>query len=378
VQRLMRRYATPGTRKDLLTCAKLLELAPTAEDQKRLMAGFEEAFQGRSLAGLPDELIKAIAKSGGASLPLRLRQGEPTAIDEALRIVADAKADTKQRRQLIEVFGQAPQASAVAPLLAIVRDAKDDSLRTASLTALLVYDEPRVAQTVIELHNQMSADSRAVAQSLLASRKSWALQFVSAVDSGQISKDKVPMPAVKKLLLRPDAQLAAAVRKVWGEVQGETTAAMRQQVDQLSDVILQGSGNPYNGKQLYANSCGKCHRLFEDGGRIGPELTSYKRDDLKRMLLNVVNPSAEIREGFENYVLSTDDGRTLNGFLIDQDSQIVSIRGADGQTVLVPRGEIDELKAVTVSLMPEGLLRDLNEQQVRDLFAYLRATQPLP
>lgn len=377
-QRLMRRYATPGTRKDLLTCAKLLEQAPTQEDQRRLMAGFEEAFQGRSLAGLPDELVRAIAKSGGASLPLRLRQGEAAAIAESLRIVSDEKADAKQRRQLIEVFGQAPQAAAVEPLLEVVRAVKDDSLRIAALTALLAYDDPRVAQTVIAIHGQLSNDARGVAQSLLASRRAWALEFVAAVDADKIPRDKVPLTTVKKLVLRPDEQLTAAVRKVWGEVQGETTAAMRLQVDQLSDVILKGSGNPYNGKQLYATSCGKCHRLFEDGGRIGPELTSYKRDDLKRMLLNVVNPSAEIREGFENYLLVTSDGRTLNGFLVDQDTQVVSIRGADGQTVVVPRDAIEELRAVSVSLMPEGLLRDLSEQQVRDLFAYLRATQPLP
>lgn len=377
-QRLMRRYAMTGARKDLLVCAKLLELAPTAEDQRRLMAGFEEAYQGRSLAGLPDELVKAIAKSGGASLPLRLRQGEAAAIDESLKLVADAKADAKQRRQLIEVFGQAPQAAAVTPLLAVVRDAKDESLRSAALTALLAYDEPRIGQTVVELHGHLPNESRAVAQSLLASRKAWASQFVAAVDAGKIPREQVPLAAVKKLLLRPDPQLAAAVKKVWGEVQGETTAAMRAQVDQLADAILQGSGNPYNGKQLYAASCGKCHRLFEDGGRIGPDLTSYKRDDLKRMLLNVVNPSAEIREGFENYVVVTGDGRTLNGFIVDQDSQIVSLRGADGQTVVIPRDDVEELKAVTTSLMPEGLLKDLSEQQVRDLFAYLRATQPLP
>jgi putative heme-binding domain-containing protein len=141
---------------------------------------------------------------------------------------------------------------------------------------------------------------------------------------------------------------------------------------------LAGSGNPYNGKQLYNASCGKCHRLFEEGGRIGPELTSYKRDDLRRMLLNVVNPSAEIREGFENYVAITGDGRTLNGFISDQDAQVVTLRGPDGQTTVLPRTDLEDLKAVPVSLMPEGLLKDLSEQQVRDLFAYLRSTQPLP
>jgi len=153
---------------------------------------------------------------------------------------------------------------------------------------------------------------------------------------------------------------------------------MRATVERLNDAILAGSGNPYNGKQLYANSCGKCHRLFEEGGRIGPELTSYKRDDLRRMLLNVVNPSAEIREGFENYVAVTGDGRTVSGFIADQDKQVVTLRGADGQTLVLAREDIEDLRAVPVSLMPEGLLKDLSEQQIRDLFAYLRSTQPLP
>ena len=180
------------------------------------------------------------------------------------------------------------------------------------------------------------------------------------------------------MLFRSDAEVAAAVKKTWGEVHGSTSAEMRQQVDRFVDVIGKGSGNPYNGRQLYRASCGKCHLLFEDGGRIGPDLTSYKRDDLSRMLLNVVNPSAEIREGFENYLVVTNDGRQLNGFIADQDNQVVTLRGVDGQTLVIPRGEIDDMRAVPLSIMPEGLLQKLADQEVRDLFAYLRSTQPLP
>ena len=58
--RLMRRYAATGARKDLLTCAKLLEQAPHDDARKALMVGFEEAYQGRSLAGLPVEWIRKI------------------------------------------------------------------------------------------------------------------------------------------------------------------------------------------------------------------------------------------------------------------------------------------------------------------------------
>ena len=105
--------------------------------------------------------------------------------------------------------------------------------------------------------------------------------------------------------------------------------------------------------------------------------TDDARDDLDSMLLNVVNPSAQIREGFENFVVQTDDGRQLNGFLIDQDSQVVVLRGADGQTTVVPRADIEELRPAGVSLMPEQVLKPLSDDQVRDLFAYLRSTQPL-
>jgi hypothetical protein len=35
------------------------------------------------------------------------------------------------------------------------------------------------------------------------------------------------------------------------------------------------------------------------------------------------------------------------------------------------------MKPSKASIMPEGLLRTMSEQQIRDLFAYLRTTQPL-
>jgi putative heme-binding domain-containing protein len=95
------------------------------------------------------------------------------------------------------------------------------------------------------------------------------------------------------------------------------------------------------------------------------------------MLLNVVNPSAEIREGFENYVVRTADGRMLTGFIADQDTNVVVIRGADGQNLSLSRDEIEDLRASRTSLMPDGQLKPLSDQQIRDLFAYLRSTQPL-
>jgi putative heme-binding domain-containing protein len=117
--------------------------------------------------------------------------------------------------------------------------------------------------------------------------------------------------------------------------------------------------------------------LFGQGGQIGPDLTVQDRTDLESMLLATVNPNAEIREGFENYSVETNDGRSLAGFLIEQDDHTIVLRGLDNQNVTLARTGIAQLQPAGMSLMPEGLLDTLTEQQTRDLFAYLRSTQPL-
>ena len=95
------------------------------------------------------------------------------------------------------------------------------------------------------------------------------------------------------------------------------------------------------------------------------------------MLLNIVNPSAEIREGFAGSIVALSDGRILSGVIVEQDKNVVIVRESDGHDATLDRNSIDSMRPGQKSLMPEGLLEDLPAQQVRDLFAYLRSTQPL-
>jgi putative heme-binding domain-containing protein len=90
-----------------------------------------------------------------------------------------------------------------------------------------------------------------------------------------------------------------------------------------------------------------------------------------------VNPNAEIREGYQLITVTTKDGRHLGGFQIDRDHQVTVLRGLDGQDLTLSAAEIEKVEPVGRSLMPEGLLEDLDEQEWRDLFAYLRISQPI-
>jgi putative heme-binding domain-containing protein len=212
----------------------------------------------------------------------------------------------------------------------------------------------------------------------IATRDDWSLALLDEVDHGRIAMEVIPLTSVRKVLLHRNTQIAELVKKHWGSVEGATTEQMQAQIDRLNDVIGGAAGNPYKGKAMFMETCGKCHTLYEDGGKIGPDLTSYKRDDLRNMLINIINPSIEIREGFENFVVITADGRTLNGFVEDQDNRVVVLKTAEGQRLVIDREQIDEMAAIPRSVMPEGQLDKLDDQQIRDLFAYLRSTQPLP
>ncbi|MEQ8790962.1 MAG: HEAT repeat domain-containing protein [Pirellulaceae bacterium] len=377
LERIMRRYAQAGSRKDLLSCARLLEQSPSADHTKKLMTGFELAFEGRPLTGVPEELVAALAKTGGVSLALRVRQKEKEAIAEALDLIADEKADRRQRTLYIGILGQIHEASAVPRLLDLLARSRDDDVRGTALTALQAFNDPQIAAAVARLHNEFPPDVRDIAQTLLVSRPAWALELLEAIDDGRIDAASVPLPVVRKILFHSDEKILALVEKHWGKLEGGTTEEARAKIAAYIQSLGAASGNPYDGKALFKESCGKCHTLFNEGGQIGPDLTAFKRDDLNVMMLNVVNPSAEIREGYENYVVVTEDGRVLSGFIADQDNNVVVVKGIDGQATVIPRDEIDQMKAIPRSLMPEGILDKFNEQQVRDLFAYLRATQPV-
>jgi len=376
-ERLMKRYALSGTREDLLSAAFLLNAVTDKSSIDRLLKGFEEAFQGRSLAGIPDELVTALAKSGGGSLALRFRQSQPDAVAEAVKIMGDTAAAPDVRRQLIEICGQIHATDLLPVLLDLVKHEQDASVLATTFTALQNYDAAEIGDDVTERFAELAEEPQLAAEALLVSRTIWSKQLLNAVDAGKISPDRISNSALRKMLMHGDDSISAAVLKHWGEISAISPAQVQAEISRLNTVLNAGTGNPRSGKMLFMQNCGRCHLLYEEGGRIGPDLTPFARNNMERMLMSVVNPSLEIREGFENYVLVTNDGRVLNGFLADKDSQIVILRGVDGQNTIVKREDIDDMHVIPQSVMPEGALKLLNDQQVRDLFAYLRSTQPV-
>jgi putative heme-binding domain-containing protein len=375
--RLMKRFAVAGSQKDYLTCVALFRLAPTEQDGKLLLKALEEAFKGRSIAGLPPELLAEIARLGGGSIAFGIRQGSAKAIEEGMDLIQDSKASLDQRVELITIFGEAHQPVCVAALLKALRAKEPEAIKSAALVALQSYPEDAIGTQVVELLPNLPASLREIADAMLASRRQWGRQLVLAVDAGKVAPESISLVTLRKLLLHRDDRISELVRKHWGEVKGATTAQMAAEVNRLARVVNENKADPYAGKMLYTAKCATCHALHGQGGNVGPDLTSYKRDDVPQMLLNVINPSAEIREGFESSVIVAKSGRMVTGIVAEKDARVVVVRTAEGQQIVLPRDEVESIDVSGISMMPEGLLEGMTDQQVCDLFAYLRSGQPL-
>ena len=374
--RLMRRFAVEGRRQDLLVCARLLRAAPSTNHTAQLMKGFEEAYRGRAMSGLPDELLSALAATGHAPLVMRVRQGDAAAVDEALAHIRNAKSKLEDRQLYIRTLGEVRAIEAVKPLLAVALGEQPVALRKAAFAALTAFDDSAIATDTLAALPKLSSEVRPAALALLTSRAASAVSLLEAVQSRRVDSTLIPPDIAARLRQSKDKAVVGLAVKVFPRAIAATSAALQKRIAEVEVILKRAPGNPYAGEAHFNARCAACHKLFFKGGNVGPDLTAYQRDNLGTLLISILNPNAEIREGYAYVEIETADGRDLGGFLTDRDAQVTVLRGLDGQDITLRAADIRSLEPTGRSLMPEGLLDDLNDEQLRDLFAYLRQSQP--
>ena len=123
---------------------------------------------------------------------------------------------------------------------------------------------------------------------------------------------------------------------------------------------------------MFRKHCATCHKLFDEGEAIGPDLTHANRKDGDYLLVSIVDPSAVIRNEHLAYNVQTTDGRSLSGLIVEQTPNAVTLLDGKNQRTKIARDKIESMQESPVSLMPENLLKELKPQELRDLFSYLQ------
>ena len=129
------------------------------------------------------------------------------------------------------------------------------------------------------------------------------------------------------------------------------------------------------GRAVYKKTCAACHILYGEGGKIGPDLTGSNRANLDYILLNSVDPSYDVPDGYKMVLILTVDGRVLNGVLAEEDGTRVVLKTVEQPEVTIAKEDIETRSVSTKSMMPDGQLEKMKPQEMIDLIKYLRTTE---
>jgi putative heme-binding domain-containing protein len=178
----------------------------------------------------------------------------------------------------------------------------------------------------------------------------------------------------RQILAFRDEELATLLESAWGRLRA--TAADKVELMAKYRAALNDAGgrapDAARGRLVYGKTCLSCHKMFGEGGDVGPELTGSDRANVDYILENVLDPAATVGRDFRLTTIATTDGRLLNGIIRAQDEASITVQTANDRLIL-PRESIEEMSVSDDSMMPEGLLGPLSMEEIRDLFAYLAA-----
>lgn len=378
-EKLAKRYALAGGEENFQSCADLLALTNDEALRGKFIAGIASAFEGAEMPKLPESLTKALneymAKQSGGDLTLALRSGSADALKSALKLLEDKKASNTARIGIAKTLAELGKQEAVMPMVNLLKATNPAGLKRGILQAAAKFDDKRIPEALLLGWEAQIAGDKALREDALrvmAGRKEWAQILVSFVNEWKIPTKHFTVDIVRQLSLHKDPEIDAAIDKHWkGLLATGPTPEKKKESERIKAVLKTGLGDADKGKIQFMARCFICHKLFGEGGQIGPELTGYDRSNADFWLDNLFMPSMEIREGFGAYIVKTKGGQILTGLMDAQDAKGIVIKDMANNKTALKQTDIESMTASPISLMPEGLTTGMSDADLKDFFAYL-------
>lgn len=245
-------------------------------------------------------------------------------------------------------------------------------LTIPALQVAATIGDGATAEVIVDRYEELTSDEQVAAVDSLVGRVSTAEILLSAIEAGKIAASDVNAGQARQISALDNSALKSRLTKVWGTVRRSSADRISQvkawEKKLIPSVLLEADSA--NGRNVFQKNCSSCHRLFGDGRTIGPELTGSNRRNLHYLISNVVDPSAAVPADFRLATVVTENGRVITGAITQRSEAGLTIQTAT-ESVRVAAEDVDVVKVSKQSMMPDGLLDKLTNDQTRDLFAWM-------
>jgi putative heme-binding domain-containing protein len=145
----------------------------------------------------------------------------------------------------------------------------------------------------------------------------------------------------------------------------------RRLIDRRRKLVADGTPDASRGAGVFAKHCAACHRIGQQGEKIGPNLDGVGIRGLERLLEDVLDPSRNVDQAFRTTQIVTADGRVTSGLALREEGEILVLADTQGKEVRVAKSDIETRTQSQLSLMPANVPDAMSEPEFVDLVGYL-------
>lgn len=352
-----------------------------------ILRGMQTALRGQRLPKPPDGWAD-VRKKLMASTNAEVRQktlalsgvfADPEALAALKKYAADMKEDGATRQTALQTLIEVKADGVPALLRELLADTK---MRAPAIRGLAAVNDAEAPQLILGLYSKLSDDEKRDAIATLASRPAFAFALLDAIEKKTVPSRDVSVFTARQIVNLKDKKLTERLNSVWGTI---STAPAGEKVKLLAKYKAMvpadqlAKADRAAGRALFAKTCATCHRLFDDGAKIAPDLTGSQRANPEYLLSKLVDPSFAVPRDYQMVVVETKSGRFISGIITADNGQTITVQ-TQNEAINLPKSDIESRTPTKQSLMPEGILDHLKEEEVRALIAYLSgpAQVPLP
>ncbi|HBN79173.1 MAG TPA: cytochrome C [Planctomycetaceae bacterium] len=317
-------------------------------------------------------LVKSAAQGRLDRSGVSMGQGElQKLLDDLLvtaRLQTDDKTLTVQKRvDAIRLLAISSDSEDHQRLMNLIDPREPDEIQTAALSVLAGQADSKLDSFLLSNWESLSPKLRKTAVDILLSRDPWTVSLLTA-----LNEEKLPISTISLSTLQILAQSETAeVRDISNQLKKRVSSTPRASIVTAYEPVLNESGGIDKGRVIFEKNCSSCHRLEGKGQAIGPNLASFRNRGKMAILINILDPNREVTPEYLNYVIITDDGRSHTGILSSQNATTLTLKRAEGKETQIRRIEIEDIRSTGMSLMPEGLEKEISQESMADLLTYL-------
>ncbi len=386
VNQFIARRITSDYRKRRNSVASLVDVAVSGDSKtsKQVLLGMQTALDGRRKAEAPtgwDEAAKKLTAKSDVELIQLVRElsvtfGDGLALEELRKVAANNDESLTVRRNAIRGLVTA-QDEASRDLLQKLLDHRD--LGTDAIRGLAVIGNEKTAQIIVSRYGRYRDRVKSVAIETLASRPEYAAVLLQAIIDNKISSTALPPFYIRQMRSFEDEKVQEPLKRLYPEWR-HTSAEKEERANELRELLNESSltqANASRGRMLFEKTCASCHKLYGQGGKLGPDLTGSQRSNLNYLLGNIVDPSAEVAEKFQMSIIVLSSGRVISGVIQQESDETIVIQTPNEELTLL-KDDIEARKNSKLSMMPERQLDKMTNTEILDLFGYLMSKEQVP